>query len=126
MIRAVLTLVVAVVGALGLTEVPSDVVVWYHSPAALAVVVAAFVALVRKHVVKVERTAAVLLSLGVGVALAALGHYAGLLVGGWLEFGLLAGLLASGGVDLIRSITGGGNAGTSPGPSPDPERARLR
>lgn len=107
--------------------IPSDLALWYQSPIALAGVVAALVGLVRKHAWRAEGAWGILLSVATALALAYLGHAAGHLTGDWLGFGLVAGALASGGVDLIRSLGGGSAAGNSPsGARPDPERSRLR
>ncbi len=123
---AILTVLAALGASIG---VPGDLALWYQSPMALAGVVAALVALVRKHLWRPEGPMAVALSVALGLALAYLGSLAGHLSGDWATFGLLAGALASGGVDLVRSITGGsgGAAGSAPaGARPDPERSRLR
>ncbi len=113
--------------------IPTDVAEWFTSQVSLAAVVAAMVALIRKHVWKgLDGVAVVGVSVVVGIALAYLGHHLGYLGPGWLTFGLMAGILASGGMDVIRSIVkgGGGSAaggGSGPGgPPPDAERARLR
>ncbi len=133
------TLVTASVLVFGLAlaqgeSVPTDVAEWFVSQASLAAVVAALVALIRKHFWKgLDGVAVVGVSVAVGIALAYLGHRLGHLGPGWLTFGLMAGLLASGGVDAIRGIVKGGgesapgdSPGDSGGPSPDAERARLR
>ncbi len=107
---------------------------WFVSQASLAAVVAALVALVRKHLWKsLDGPAVVGVSVALGIALAYLGHRLGYLGADWFVFGVTAGLLASGGVDAVRGILkgGGGSApGDSPGGpgghSPDAERARLR
>lgn len=107
--------------------IPSDLALWYESPVALAGVVAALTALIRKHLWKAEGPLGMALSAALGLALAYLGNLAGHVAGDWLTFGLLAGVLASGGVDLVRSL--GGNRAPSqpaPGPGPDVDRSRLR
>ena len=103
---------------------------WFASQASLAAVVAAIVALVRKHLWKsLDGVAVVGVSVVVGVVLAYLGHRLDYLEADWLVFGLTAGLLASGGVDALRAIVKGGGSGAPEGagnaPS-DAERSRLR
>jgi hypothetical protein len=110
--------------------IPPDLAEWFASQASLAVVVAALVALIRKHLWKgLDGVAVVGVSVALGIALAYLGHRLGYLGADWFTFGLVAGLLASGGVDAIRSIlkTGGGDApGNAGDTSADAGRARLR
>lgn len=65
------------------------------------------------------------LSLLLGVGLAYLGKALGYLGGDWPLFGLSAGLMASGGVDLLRSVTRGSGA-PSGDTRTDSGRARLR
>lgn len=122
---AILTVLAALGASIG---VPGDLALWYQSPMALAGVVAALVALVRKHLWRPEGPMAVVLSVALGLVLAYLGHLAGHVAGDWLSFGLLAGALASGGVDLVRSITRRDDAPAqpTPGPGPDVDRSRLR
>lgn len=124
---AILGILAVLVGAVG---VPEDMALWYESPAALAVVVAALVAFARKRIPRLDGPLAIGLSLVVGLALAYAGHVAGKLGPDWLAFGLMAGALASGGVDLVRSVLRGNDApaesSPSPGPGPDADRARLR
>ncbi len=132
-------LVTASVLVLGLVlaqgeNIPTDVAEWFASQVSLAAVVAALVALIRKHLWKgLDGPAVVGVSVAVGVVLAYLGHRLGYLGAGWFTFGLMAGILASGGVDVIRGVLkgGGGSApgdspGSAGGPSPDAEHARLR
>lgn len=129
MMRGTLAGVLAVLAAFGAAfGVPSDLALWYQSPMALAGVVAALVALIRKHVWKFEGPWGVAMSVVLGLALAYLGHLAGHVAGDWLSFGLLAGVMASGGVDLVRSITRKGDATAQPAPGsgPDVDRSRLR
>lgn len=55
MMRGTLAGVLAVLAAFGAAfGVPSDLALWYQSPMALAGVVAALVALIRKHVWRAE------------------------------------------------------------------------
>jgi small basic protein len=128
-------LVAASVLAFGLTlaqdvGIPPNLADWFASQAALAAVVAALVALVRKHVWKsLDGPAVVGTSVALGVVLAYLGHRLGYLGSDWFTFGMVAGLLASGGVDAIRGAlregSGGAPGGTGDAPS-DVDRARLR
>jgi len=112
--------------------IPTNLAKWFTSQVSLAAVVAALVALIRKHLWKsLDGAAVVGVSVALGVALAYLGHRLGYLGEGWFAFGVLAGFLASGGVDALRAIVkGGGNDAPGspgdPGSGPDAERARLR
>jgi hypothetical protein len=110
--------------------IPTNLAEWFASQASLAAVVAALVALVRKHVWKsLDGVAVVGVSVALGIALAYLGHRWGYLGADWLTFGLMAGFLASGGVDAIRNVLKGGSSGApgaTSGAPPDAERARLR
>jgi small basic protein len=128
-------LVTASVLALGLAlaqdaSIPPNLAEWFASQASLAAVVAALVALIRKHFWKrLDGVAVVGVSVALGIALAYLGHRLGYLGADWFIFGLTAGLLASGGVDAIRGVLkGGGNGapGGASGTPPDADRARLR
>ena len=117
--------------ALGLAQeaIPTDVSQWFASTASLSAVVAAVVALVRKHVLKsLDGVAVVGVSIVLGVLLAFVGKLLGYLGGDWLVFGLSAGVLASGGVDLLRGVAKGGGGGSAPGGNTgaDSARARLR
>ena len=132
------SLVFAIVaGGLTLAQdsIPTDISQWFTSTAALAVVVAALVALVRKHIWKqLDGLPVVVVSIALGVALGYLGKSLGYLGGDWLLFGLSAGFMASGGVDLLKSLRGGNNEGSndSQNDSPagdtdiDDARSRLR
>ena len=110
--------------------IPTNLADWFVSQASLAAVVAALVALVRKHVWKsLDGMAVVGVSVALGIVLAYLGHRLNYLGADWFTFGLTAGLLASGGVDAIRSVLkggGGGAPGATSGALSDAERARLR
>lgn len=87
--------------------IPTDVAAWFASIPALAAVVASFVALIRKHFLKgLDGKVVIALSVVVGVALSYLGKLLGFLGADWLYFGLMAGLTASGGVDLVKGLTG--------------------
>jgi small basic protein len=128
-------LVTALVLALGLAlaqdvSIPTNLAEWFVSQASLAAVVAALVALVRKHVWKsLDGPAVVGTSVALGVILAYLGHRLGHLGSDWFTFGMVAGLLASGGVDALRGIAKGGGSGApggASGASPDAGRSRLR
>lgn len=107
-------------------SIPTDLSQWFASTAALAAVVAALVAFLRKHVFKaLDGLAVVAVSIALGGILGYVGKLAGYLGSDWLIFGLSAGLMASGGIDLLREIAGknngpGGNTAT------DAEHARLR
>jgi hypothetical protein len=111
-------------------SIPTNVAEWFASQASLAAVVAALVALVRKHLWKsLDGPAVVGVSVALGIVLAYLGHRLGYLGADWFVFGAAAGLLASGGVDALRTIVKGGGSGAPGGASgapSDAERARLR
>jgi hypothetical protein len=110
--------------------IPTNLAEWFTTQASLAAVVAALVALVRKHAWKsLDGVAVVGLSVALGIALAYLGHRLNYLGADWFTFGLMAGLLASGGVDAIRGALKGGGGGApsaTSGASTDAERVRLR
>ncbi len=107
-------------------NIPTDISQWFASTASLATVVAALVALARKHILKgLDGLAVVGVSLVLGVGLAYVGKLIGYLGGDWPLFGLSAGLMASGGVDLLRSATRG-NGAPSGDTRTDSGRARLR
>jgi hypothetical protein len=109
--------------------IPPNLAEWFASQASLAVVVAALVALVRKHLWKgLDGAAVVGVSVALGIVLAYLGHRLNHLGADWFTFGLMAGLLASGGMDAIRSTMKGGSGASSDasGAPPDADRARLR
>ena len=128
---------VVVVGNLALAQdsIPTDISQWFASSAALAAVVAALVALIRKHLwKKLDGLPVVAVSIALGVVLGFLGKSLGYLGGNWLLFGLSAGFMASGGVDLLRSLRGGNNEGSSDSQNDSPAgdtdidaaRSRLR
>lgn len=107
-------------------SIPTDISQWFASTASLAAVVATLVALIRKHILKtLDGLAVVGVSLALGVGLAYVGKLMGYLGADWLIFGLSAGVMASGGVELLRSVARGGNA-PSGDTSTDASRARLR
>ncbi|MCS7069337.1 MAG: hypothetical protein RMK51_03630 [Meiothermus sp.] len=107
-------------------SIPTDLSQWFASTAALAAVVAALVALLRKHVLKaLDGLAVVAVSIALGGILGYVGKLAGYLGPDWLIFGLSAGVMASGGIDLVRGITGRGSA-PSGNTAADADRARLR
>ena len=123
--------IVAVTAVLGVAlaqegSIPTDIRQWFASTASLAAVVAALVALVRKHILRtLDGLAVVVLSLVLGVGLAYVGKLMGYLGGDWLLFGLSAGLMASGGLDILRSVArGSGDAKGDTGT--DASRSRLR
>lgn len=110
-------------------DIPTDIAAWFTDVASLAAVVAALVALIRKHVLRsLDGVAVVGLSLALGVALAYLGHRMGYVGPDWLTFGIGAGLAASGGTAWLRSIASGGGGKNAPGGNAptDAGRARLR
>lgn len=108
--------------AQGSGTIPTDLGAWFASTASLAAVVAAFVALVRKHIWKsLEGVGVLALSFVLSVGLAFVGNKLGYLGADWLSFGLGAFLLASGGTSYIRSL--GNAAGDT---RTDADRARLR
>ena len=119
----------ALLGSLALAQggdIPTDISQWFASTASLAAVVAALVALIRKHILKtLDGLAVVGVSLVLGVGLAYVGKLLGYLGGDWLLFGLSAGLMASGGVDLLRSVTRRSGA-PSGDTRTDAGRSRLR
>jgi hypothetical protein len=110
--------------------IPPDLAEWFASQASLAAVVAALVALIRKHLWRgLDGAAVVGVSVALGIVLAHLGHRLGYLgTNDWFVFGLAAGLLASGGVDALRGIMkgGGGASSGAGGAPPDADRSRLR
>jgi len=87
-----------------------NVAEWFASTAALAALVAALVAFLKKHVLTgLDGLATVLASLAVGGLLGLVGHWVGFLTDGLmpaLGFGVSAGLLASGGWDAITGLLG--------------------
>jgi len=111
-------------------SIPTNVAEWFTSQVSLAAVVAALVALVRKHVWKsLDGVAVVGVSVALGILLSYLDHRLSYLGANWFAFGLAAGLLASGGVDALRAITrgGGGGAHEEVGDThTDAGRSRLR
>ena len=126
---------VVVAGNLALAQdsIPTDISQWFSTTAALAAVVAALVALIRKHVWKtLDGLLVVAVSIVLGVALGFLGKSLGYLGGDWLLFGLSAGFMASGGVDLLRSLRGGNNGDSndfqndSPAGDTDADAVRSR
>jgi len=126
---------VVVVGNLALAQdsIPADISQWFANTAALAAVVAALVALIRKHVwKKLDGLPVVAVSVVLGVVLGYVGKLLGYLGSDWLLFGLSAGFMASGGVDLLKSLRGGGNGGSndsqndSPAGDTDADAARAR
>lgn len=89
---------------------------WFTSAAALAVVIAAIVAVLKAHFLKtLDGLGTVLASLVVGVLLGLLGHALGYLTDGVISaigFGGSAGLLASGGWDVLKGLLGKSRAAT--------------
>lgn len=87
-----------------------DIGAWFVDAASLAVVVVAVVAFLREHVLKnLAGIAVVIVSLGVGAGLGAVGALLGYVEGGiaaGLMFGVSAGFIASGGVDALTGILG--------------------
>jgi hypothetical protein len=132
MCRVLATMSVPVFGLALAQDVgmPPNLADWFVSQASLAAVVAALVALIRKHVWKgLDGPAVVGVSVALGIVLGYLGHGLGYLGSDWFTFGMVAGLLASGGVDALRSIAKGGGSGApsgASGASLDADRARLR
>jgi ABC-type Fe3+ transport system permease subunit len=113
-----------------LAECPKDLAEWFDSPTSLAVEVAALVALIRKHFWRsLDGMMVVWVSVVLGIALAYLSHRLNCLGANWFAFGLMAGLLAPGGVAAVRSAlkVGGGDApGPTGGTPTDADRAPLR
>lgn len=85
-----------------------DIAAWFASTAALAAIVAAAVALVRKHVLKtLDGVGVIVASIVIGAALGLVGQLLGYVEGGTfagLAFGAAAGLTASGGMDALRAV----------------------
>lgn len=90
---------------------------WFTDVAALGVVVAFMVSLLRKHLLKkVDGPLVVVLSAAVGVALAYVGQFLGYTLPQHpVVYGITAGLLASGGVDFLRKILPQGEQKTEGG-----------
>lgn len=121
----------ALLGSVALAQeggIPTDIASWFTDTAALAAVVAALVALIRKHVLRsLDGVAVVGLSLALGVGLAYLGHRMGYVGPDWFSFGLMAGLGASGGTAYLKSLAGGrGKDAPSGDTRADADRSRLR
>ena len=93
------------------TSTAPDVAAWFASTAALAAVIAAAVAFIRKHIIKtLDGLGVILASIVVGAALGLVGQLLGYVEGGTVSgllFGASAGLVASGGVDALKGILGG-------------------
>jgi len=121
-----------VIGNLALAQdsVPVDVSQWFVNTAALAAVVASLVAFLRKHVLKsLDGLPVVAASVVLGGALGYIGKLLGYLDRDWLLFGLSAGLIASSGIDLMKSMRDGNNGGSNASAGDthtDADRARLR
>lgn len=112
--------------ALAQESIPTDISQWFTNTAALAAVVAALVALLRKHVwTTLDGLPVVAVSILLGGVLGYVGKLLGYLGADWLIFGLSAGVMASGGVDLLRGIARG-NGAPSGDTAADADRARLR
>ncbi len=92
------------------TPTAPDVAAWFASTAALAAVVAAAVAFIRKHILKtLDGFGVILTSIVVGAILGLIGQLLGYVEGGsvsGLLFGASAGLIASGGIDALKGILG--------------------
>jgi len=123
---------VIVAGGLAMSQdsIPTDISQWFANTAALAAVVAAVVALIRKHVWKqLDGLPVVAVSILLGVVLSYVGKSLGYLGRDWLLFGLSAGFMASGGIDLLKSLRGGKDVATSdtePAGDTDIDAARSR
>lgn len=103
------TLLGLIAAAVGIPEEGRDIAIWAGSAAALAPVVGATVSHLRRHALpKLDGITVPLFSVGVGSGYgAALGWGTELIPGGlveWLTLGATAGLMASYGVDLSRSL----------------------
>ena len=89
--------------------IPTDIASWFTSTAALAAVIVAVVAFLKRNVLKnLHDLATVLVSLGLGAIAGVGGHFLGHLDGGLpqaLAFGVAAGFLASGGWDALSGLT---------------------
>jgi len=85
-----------------------DIAAWFASTAALAAVVAAAVALIRKHILKtLDGVGVIIASIVIGALLGLAGQVLGYVEGGalaGLAFGAAAGLTASGGMDALRAV----------------------
>jgi hypothetical protein len=92
-----------------------DIAQYFADTAALAVLVVAVTAFIREHVLTtVKGWAVIALSLVIGAAAGAGGHFLGYIdtgFGGALAFGVSAGFLASGGFDAVKSLLGGKSSG---------------
>lgn len=104
--RVIVFILSALATALGLPA--SDPTTWFGETAALAVVVAAVIAAIRKAL-NLDGIAVVIASVIAGGGLGGIGFAGGLFAADTslvqaIAFGLGAGWLASGGVDLIRSL----------------------
>lgn len=115
MLLALLVLAFGVSFAQDPTVPDFDIAAWFANTAALAGVVAAAVALLRKHVFKaLDGLGVILASIVVGAVLGLVGQLLGYVEGGaisGLAFGATAGLLASGGVDALRGVLSKSRAG---------------
>ena len=108
--------------------IPTDITQWFADSAVLGGVVAALVSLLRKHLLKtLDGPAVVGVSIGLGVGIAYLGQALGYALPQHpVLYGVSAGLIASGGTDFIRKLTGGKGQGEAPKPSDSgKERERL-
>ena len=87
-----------------------DIASWFVDTAALAGVVGAVIAFVKKNVLKgMHDWATVIASLAVGAGLGAYGGHAGFVDGGiaaGAAFGVGAGFIASGGWDFLKGLLG--------------------
>jgi hypothetical protein len=98
---------------------------WFTSPHALAGVVVGLVALLRKHLVKLDGVAVPGLALGLGLVLALLGNLLGYVTENWVLFGLQASLEAVIAVSGVRAALQplaqkGGDGGTTTTDTPPP------
>lgn len=105
--RLIIFALTAVATALGLDA--TDPTLWFGETAILAGVVAAVIAYLRTAIKALDGVAVIVVSVLVGGALGGLGFAADLFATGStlvqaVAFGLGAGWLASGGVDLLRSL----------------------
>jgi len=106
-----------------------DFASWFASPHALAAVVVGLVAVVRKHLFKLDGILVPAMALVLGVVLAFLGNLLGYVSGNWVLFGLQAGFEAVLAVTGVRALIQylpqkGGNSGTettATSPTPPPK-----
>jgi len=96
----------------------SDFASWFASPHSLAAVVVGLVALIRKHIFKLDGILVPATALVLGAVLALVGSLLGYVTGNWILFGLQAGFEAVLAVTGVRAVLQsmpqkGGDSGTT-------------